>query len=279
MKAEIVATFATQGEPVSKARARFTGYGSKVRAYTPEKTLTAEAAVAAAFRKVGGTFEPDKEVTFGVDITFHSGTRQRRDIDNMIKLILDGLNGVAWVDDTQVMDVVARKRFVDRADARTEVTVYRVGRMSRLTQPCVRCGAAFVTYRSLRGRQKYCTRDCAYADRVERLSRTCKTCGETFQSRQNGATTAYCSPACTKARGRTIIPCKICETPFEQYLSWVDARPYCSQDCALVGARLRAKARRSKSFPGTCLICGMGTTRKEYRRCNPCKLAGKAVPS
>jgi Holliday junction resolvase RusA-like endonuclease len=33
------------------------------------------------------------------------------DIDNIIKIILDGLNGAAYQDDKQVVAVVARKRY------------------------------------------------------------------------------------------------------------------------------------------------------------------------
>ncbi|MDN4593194.1 RusA family crossover junction endodeoxyribonuclease [Polycladomyces subterraneus] len=35
------------------------------------------------------------------------------DIDNMQKTILDALNGIAWTDDRQVMEVFARKHYVN----------------------------------------------------------------------------------------------------------------------------------------------------------------------
>ena len=59
-------TFTVPGEPVSKARARFTNYRSPGRVYTPEKTRQAEERMAAAFRAAGGRHEPDKDATFGV---------------------------------------------------------------------------------------------------------------------------------------------------------------------------------------------------------------------
>jgi hypothetical protein len=40
---------------------------------------------------------------------YGSDSRLRGDIDNYIKTIMDGLNGVAWDDDKQVFHVVAEK--------------------------------------------------------------------------------------------------------------------------------------------------------------------------
>lgn len=271
-------SFTIPGEPASKARPRFDGRGSKTRTYTPAKTKAAEVQVGWAFRAAGGRFEPDPEVTFGVDVTFHNGTRQRRDVDNMLKLVLDGLNGVAWVDDTQVMEVTARKRFVSKAEARTEVVVSRVGTMDRLTKPCERCGESFRIYESVKG-QRYCSRACGDADREEARARVCAQCGADFLAHGKSHTTQFCSRACHAANGRTIISCRVCGTEFEQYKSWVEQRPYCSTECVRENARTRRQERRSTKFPGACLICGAGTTRKEYRRCNPCKLAGKSVPA
>jgi Holliday junction resolvase RusA-like endonuclease len=91
--------------------------------YTPEKTVTAEQAVADAFRAAvpGYAYRPD--AAYVVEAVFHNGTRRHRDVDNMLKLILDGLNGVAWADDWQVVRVVADKLYAPGA-ARSEVWVY-----------------------------------------------------------------------------------------------------------------------------------------------------------
>jgi Holliday junction resolvase RusA-like endonuclease len=45
----------------------------------------------------------------------------------MLKLVLDGLNKVAWADDVQVTEVSARKALALPGQARTEVAVYRPG--------------------------------------------------------------------------------------------------------------------------------------------------------
>lgn len=280
--AAVVASFTIPGEPVSKARARFTKRGSKAFSYTPERTRIAEDRVAAAFLGVTHRKGTDPDVTFGVRAHFYNGTRQRRDVDNMLKLILDGLNKIAWPDDVQVSEVFGIKSYVGKANARTEVVVYRTGTVDAPTAPCRRCGKEFRTYRSWMddpNGKKYCSPECARLHRIERRERTCEHCGKTFHAHGESRDTRYCSRECVNARGRVVIPCVICGTEFQQYRSWVEMRPCCSPKCSAENARRKREARRSKHFPGTCAICGAGTTRKEYRRCNPCKLAGKQVPA
>jgi crossover junction endodeoxyribonuclease RusA len=241
---EIVATFAIQGEPVSKARARFTGYGSKARAYTPAKVTDAEKAVAAAFLAAGGRFDPDNQTAFGVDVTFHNGTRQRRDVDNMIKLILDGLNGVAWVDDTQVLDIVGRKRFTSREDARTEITVYRTGILDRLTATCEWCKGEFPTWESHKDKVRFCSAACRSESRLAARARICEHCGANFLAHGKSESRRFCSRACHSASGKTVIPCKVCGSDFDQFKSWVDQRPYCSPECVKENNRVKAATRR-----------------------------------
>ena len=80
-----------------------------------------------AYRAAGGRLNTDTETAYAVHATFFNGTMQRRDVDNMLKLILDGLNGVAYPDDTQVLEVWGRKTKVETGQARTEVRLYRIG--------------------------------------------------------------------------------------------------------------------------------------------------------
>lgn len=260
--------FVVAGEPVSKARARFTGYGSKSRAYTPERTRAAEQRVALAFRLAGGQYEGDKEATFGVDITFHNGTRQRRDVDNMIKLVLDGLNGVAWVDDTQVMDVSARKRFVAKADARTEVTVTRIGTMDRLTKKCEHCDEDFITYESLKT-QRFCSRKCGDASRRAKRERICEHCGRSFLAHAETHERRFCSRACQADYGWTAVDCNHCGNPFRRRRCHVRATNYCSDECRDTA---RKASRRSRPA-GTCADCGGPVSRKNAERCQVCRWA------
>jgi crossover junction endodeoxyribonuclease RusA len=48
--------------------------------------------------------------------------RKSGDLGNRIKIVEDALNGVVWVDDSQIIELHAR-RFDDKANPRVEVTV------------------------------------------------------------------------------------------------------------------------------------------------------------
>lgn len=277
----IVAAFTVHGEPASKARPRFDHRGSKSHAYTPARTKAAEAKVAAAFLEQTHRRGTDPDITYGISAHFFSGTRQRRDVDNMLKLVLDGLNKVAFPDDVQVTEVIGRKSFTSKSEARTEVIVYVVGTVERLTKKCAHCGAEFVTWPSLIEATKYCSADCRQKHRREQCEATCENCGKTFQARghKDASSRRFCSRECHAEFSSAEVACSICGKVFRKYRSWIRERNYCSQECARANDALVHKARRSKHFPGTCAICGAGTTRKEYRRCNPCKLAGIPVPA
>jgi Holliday junction resolvase RusA-like endonuclease len=63
-------------------------------------------------------------VPVGVELAFYQGTRARKDIDNMIKLVLDSLNGVAWADDVQVNTVLARRVYTVKHRARSVIRIF-----------------------------------------------------------------------------------------------------------------------------------------------------------
>jgi crossover junction endodeoxyribonuclease RusA len=113
---ERVVRFTVYGEPRSKQRARVTKHGT----FTPKETLEQEQRVAGAFLALG---ESPFERTVIVDIDFYNGNRRRRDIDNMAKLVLDGLNAVAFADDHSVVGLNLRKLYTEKELARTEVTI------------------------------------------------------------------------------------------------------------------------------------------------------------
>lgn len=233
---KIIANFVMDGEPVSKSRARFTKRGSKTFAYTPEKTKQAELLVADLFRLAAPHHMPDADVTYGIAAVFHCVHRQRRDVDNMIKLLCDGLNEVAWPDDVQVDEVSGRRVYGDQA--RTEVLVYETGRVERPEIHCSHCGSAFPVYASNTGRmkRKFCSRECGSAARKATRVKPCKECGGEFDPRlrQNGP--VFCSPECKAKNVHTELECCICKTGFLVWQSRAKAikRPICSPKCQAV---------------------------------------------
>lgn len=269
--AQVVARFTIEGEPVSKSRARFTRRGSKTHTYTPEKTLQAEQRVAWAFRQVATSYTPDPDATYGVMGLFFAGTRQRRDVDNMLKLILDGLNKVAWVDDDQVIEVSGRKSFGEPTDARTEVVVYRIGTVYRPTAKCEHCENDYPAFPSQKGR-RFCSQACHIAWRRARSQKTCPTCGEQFQSYKVDKPSTFCSIACSAAAKRATVPCSHCGREFTKPRCHVRAANYCSDECRQTNWR----ERRKTAAKGTCEACGGPTSKKNYAMCRPCRLRARA---
>lgn len=117
-------TFWVPGEPRSKGRPRFSRgeYGS-VHVYSDSATKEGETAIANCAIFASPFLEPS-EAPIKVEATFYLYRRNRRDLDNMVKLVLDALNGVAWIDDEQVVSLSAvKKRSEDREGAGTSIRV------------------------------------------------------------------------------------------------------------------------------------------------------------
>lgn len=107
------------GDPKSKGRPRFTRYG---KAYTPKDTKTAELAIAA---QAGDLMPIPYDGPCGVEAVFYCATKRRTDGDNLMKLVLDAMNGVVFTDDYLVEEVRYRLyRRVEDEEPRTEIYVY-----------------------------------------------------------------------------------------------------------------------------------------------------------
>ena len=117
--------FIVEGEPQGKARPRFSRKSGTV--YTPAKTAKYEKEIRQAYIAVGGKLIPEGSyAVVTVDAYFKipkSYTKRKRldceqninrpdkkpDIDNVLKVVLDALNKVAYEDDKQVIEVICRK--------------------------------------------------------------------------------------------------------------------------------------------------------------------------
>ena len=119
------------GDPVAKARARV-GRG---HAYTPAKTASAEETWRALFLESGhGGFPKDAALCLFLDVFLRRAPRNKRkaptgrsDLDNYCKLVMDSLEGLAYRNDSQIVQAIVRKRFAADADGpggpRTELEI------------------------------------------------------------------------------------------------------------------------------------------------------------
>jgi Holliday junction resolvase RusA-like endonuclease len=92
--------FKVEGRPVGKERPRI---GKNGHIYTPTKTKAYERTVGWRFLMAKGTTPWSLEGCFFVSVVFRRGDNRRADVDNVLKAILDGLKGVAYNDDAQVV--------------------------------------------------------------------------------------------------------------------------------------------------------------------------------
>jgi Holliday junction resolvase RusA-like endonuclease len=136
-----VITFTIPGNPVGKGRPRVSRRGGFARMYTPEKTASYESLVAMAGHIAMGDMHVwlcACAVTLDIRVPVPASWSQKKraaalaglvhpttkpDIDNVEKAVFDGLNGVVWKDDVQVVSVTKRKRYGDRPGVEVRVEV------------------------------------------------------------------------------------------------------------------------------------------------------------
>jgi crossover junction endodeoxyribonuclease RusA len=100
-------TFTVPGSPVPKARPRL----GKGKVYTPQRTRDAETAIA-WHAKIAMAGRKPHQGPVNLCIRFAVSSKKvmaRPDIDNLIKTVMDAINGVAYVDDCQVTNISAWK--------------------------------------------------------------------------------------------------------------------------------------------------------------------------
>ncbi len=123
------------GTPVAKGRARAVKRGNFISHYTPEKTANYENLVKlAAHEAMAGKTPLEMPVAIICRFTMpvpasYSAKRtaaclngaempaKKPDLDNLLKAVKDGLNGVAWKDDAQVVSITASKFYGESPSA------------------------------------------------------------------------------------------------------------------------------------------------------------------
>lgn len=124
------ASFSVAGEPTGKARPRVTRTG---HAYTPEKTVLYENLIKMEYESQCGDAYCEKDVPVALSISAFYGipksaTKRKReemlageirptkkpDADNLAKLVGDALNGIAYYDDSQIVQCYVEKFYSDK---------------------------------------------------------------------------------------------------------------------------------------------------------------------
>jgi len=122
----LMVTFRVDGTPVPKGRPRFARRGKFTAAYTPKSTLQYEDLIADGAKRAMGASEPF-EVALEAFLYFSlpipksyskkrteaclSGLERpmKKDLDNLIKSVCDGMNKIIYKDDGQIVNLHATK--------------------------------------------------------------------------------------------------------------------------------------------------------------------------
>lgn len=140
--------FTIPGEPRGKSRPCVVRLKNRAStSYTPDKTVAYEELARQRFRQQWPSVElpfPDKTpvcvtitACFGIPKSASRKTRaamlsgqnyptKKPDVDNVIKIVLDALNGFAWHDDAQVVLLQVTKEYTEHEPfVRVQVTEYQ----------------------------------------------------------------------------------------------------------------------------------------------------------
>lgn len=132
--------FNVPGAPQGKGRGRIIKMGKRLGIKTPEKTVAYEQLIAASAAEVmrdrplyQGPVICALTINVPIPASWSKAKRQRAatgvefptatpDADNIIKAIFDGMNGVVWRDDAQVIGLSAIKRYSEQPCVLVEVS-------------------------------------------------------------------------------------------------------------------------------------------------------------
>ncbi|MDE5763773.1 MAG: RusA family crossover junction endodeoxyribonuclease [Ruminococcus sp.] len=126
--------FTVHGEPVGKQRPKFSRRGNHVHTYTPDKTVNYENLIRLEYSSQCGDFSFPKDTGIRMNIEAYfsipkSASRKKSalmldkqirptkkpDSDNIIKIIADSLNGIAYHDDSQIVSCMFDKYYGSQA--------------------------------------------------------------------------------------------------------------------------------------------------------------------
>jgi Holliday junction resolvase RusA-like endonuclease len=122
--------FSIPGEPRGKQRPKFSNFGGNVSTRTPEETVLYENRVIMEYRRQCGNVKFSDDAALEMNVTayylipkstsqkkkekMHNGSIvpiKKPDVDNILKIIADSLNKIAYRDDSQIATVYVRKLY------------------------------------------------------------------------------------------------------------------------------------------------------------------------
>jgi hypothetical protein len=130
----LVVTFTVDGDPVPKGRPRFARRGQFVQTYTDAKTIDYETQVAMRARHAIGSTKPLEGalsvflyLRYTVPASYSKKRKEaclkgveypkRIDIDNVYKSVTDAMNGIVYVDDSQIVEAHIKKVYAEESGA------------------------------------------------------------------------------------------------------------------------------------------------------------------
>lgn len=146
-----IVKFIVNGEPMGKGRPRFSTFNGFVRTHTPKDTINYESKVVYAYKSEykERAFDPHEQIIAHINAYYTipkvcyrfykrenvtkltkngldmvSGKirpTKKPDCDNIAKIILDALNGIAYHDDSQVVGLVVTKHYAEEPRVEVEL--------------------------------------------------------------------------------------------------------------------------------------------------------------
>lgn len=133
----MVVEFTVLGTPIAKGRPRFARRGKWVQAYTPDKTVQYENLVKLSYAqydgiKLIGAIRAEIHAYFPIPKSASKKKQalmlenkekyvKKPDAENIVKGILDALNGIAYDDDSQITELLVTKAYSDKPRAEVKL--------------------------------------------------------------------------------------------------------------------------------------------------------------
>lgn len=129
----MIAFFVIPGEPQGKGRPRFSRAGKHVKTYTPDKTASYESLIRFEYerqcRDIRFLDKTPLKIMINAFFSIPKSTSRARrdamleheirptrkpDADNILKVVCDALNGIAYNDDAQIVNAAVNKYYGDK---------------------------------------------------------------------------------------------------------------------------------------------------------------------